>query len=141
MPMIEYKDKILKNFDYRVIGLIGSILIVISEFLPWSSQLSLLDLYIHYTITAVEESFLFLFPLISGIICLIACLLIMHNIEYKINSVIINFIGLGFLCLFLVDFIPGELFNLFKAGIGFYLCIAGFIIIFLNIILILISKK
>lgn len=139
--MIEYKDKILKNLDYRITGLIGSILIIISELLPWVSQFSLLDLYIKYTQTTVEESFLFLFPLISGIICLIASLLIIINNEYKINSVIITFIGLGFLSLFLGDFIPSELFDLSKAGIGFYLCITGFLFMFINIILILISKK
>lgn len=141
MSTIENKKKTLKNLDFRVIGLVGSILIIISEFLPWVSQFSLLDLYILFTITAVEESFLFLFPIISGIICLIATFLILYNIEFKINSVIITFIGLSFLSLFLVDFIPGEIFDLSKAGIGFYLCITGFVIMFIDVILILISKK
>ncbi|TFG29361.1 MAG: hypothetical protein EU532_03225 [Promethearchaeota archaeon] len=140
MPPIDYQNKLLM-FDYRFTGIIGSILIIISEFLPWFSQFSLFDAYVLYTITAVEEAFLFLFPLISGIICLIASILILKNLEYKINSVIITFIGLGFLTFFLVEFIPGELFYLSKAGIGFYLCIAGFIIMIINIILILISKE
>jgi len=141
MTPLKYKDKSLKVLDYRFTGILGSALIIISEFLPWISQFSLLDTYIIYTITTVEESFLYLFPLISGIICLIASLLVFYNIEYKINSVIITFIGLGFLTLFLVDFIPGELFYLSKAGVGLYLCIAGFIIMIINVILILISKE
>ena len=140
MPPIDYQNK-LHMFDYRFTGIIGSILIIISEFLPWFSQFSLFDAYVLYTITAVEEAFLFLFPLISGIICLIASILILKNLEYKINSVIITFIGLGFLTFFLVQFIPGELFYLSKVGVGFYLCIAGFIIMIINIVLILISKE
>ena len=140
MSSIDSKNK-LHILDYQFTGIIGSILIIISEFLPWFSQFSLFDAYILYTITKVEEAFLFLFPLISGIICLIASILILNNFEYKINSVIITFIGLGFLTFFLVEFIPGELFYLSKAGIGFYLCIAGFIIMIINIVLILISKE
>ncbi len=141
MTPINYKEKALNILDFRLVGLVGSILLIVSEFLPWFSEFSLFDAYILYTITAVEESFIFLFPLISGIICLIASLLVISNLEYKINSVIITLIGLGFLSLFLVDFIPGELFYLSKAGIGFYLCIAGFMIMIINIMLILIAKE
>lgn len=141
MTPINNKEKNLNFLDFRFVGLVGSILLIVSEFLPWFSGFSLFDAYILYTITAVEESFIFLFPLISGIICLIASLLIIYNLEYKINSVIITFIGLGFLTLFLVDFVPGELFYLSKAGIGFYLCIIGFMIMVINIMLILITKE
>ena len=143
MTPINYKEKNWNFLDFRFVGLVGSILLIVSEFLPWFSGFSLFDAYILYTITAVEESFIFLFPLISGIICLVASLLIIYNLEYKINSVIITFIGLGFLTLFLVDFIPGELFYLSKAGIGigFYLCIAGFMIMIISIMLILIAKE
>ena len=139
MTLMKYNEKSLTILDFRLVGLVGSIILIISEFLPWLSEFSLLDIYILYTITTVEESFIFLFPLISGIICIIASLLVIFNLEYKINSVIITCIGLGFLTLFLVDFIPGELFYLPKAGIGFYLCITGFMIMILHIILILIS--
>lgn len=141
MTPINYKEKILNLLDFRLVGLVGSILLIISEFLPWFSEFSLFDAYILYTITAVEESFIFLFPLISGIICLIASLLVIYSLEYKINSVITTLIGLGFLTLFLVDFVPGEFFYLPKAGSGFYLCLAGFIIMIVNIILILIAKE
>jgi hypothetical protein len=141
MTPTKYKEKNWNPLDFRLVGLVGSVLIIISEFLPWFSEFSLLDAYILYTITAVEESFIFLFPLISGIICLIASILVISNLEYKINSVIITFIGLGFLTLFLVDFIPGELFYLSKAGIGFYFCIGGFMVMIINIILILITKE
>ena len=138
---MNYHEKKWNILDYRLVGLIGSLILIVSEFLPWISEFSLFDIYILFTITSVEESFIFVFPLISGIICLIASLLIIINLEYKINSVIIACIGLGFLTLFLVDFIPGELFYLSKAGIGFYLCIAGFMVMIFHIILILISKE
>ena len=136
-----YKKEILARIDYRLIGLVGSILLILSEFLPWFSGFSCLDIYILYTIVAVEESFLYLFPLISGIICLIGCILIILNESYRINSVLINFIGLGFLLLFLFEIIPGELFYLPRAGLGFYFCIAGFLITIIGIIMILLSSK
>jgi hypothetical protein len=127
--------------DYRLTGLIGSVLLMLSEFLPWfSDSITLFDIYIIYTITNVEKAFIFLFPLIAGIITLIASLLIIKNLEYKINSVIIFFIGLGFLMLFIFDFIPGEILYLEKIGVGFYFCIIGFIIILIDVILILLSK-
>jgi len=135
------KEKFKAHIDYRLIGLVGSILLIISEFLPWFSGFSCLDIYILYTIVAVEESFLYLFPLISGIICLIGSILIILDQSYKINSVLINFIGLGFLILFLFEIIPGELFYLPSTGIGFYLCISGTLITMIGIITILLSKE
>lgn len=135
------KEKFKTHIDYRIIGLVGSILLIISEFLPWFSGFSCLDIYILYTIVAVEESFLYLFPLISGIICLIGSILIIFDQSYKINSVLINFIGLGFLILFLFEIIPGELFYLPSADIGFYLCISGTLITMIGIITTLLSKE
>ena len=135
------KEKFKTHIDYRIIGLVGSIFLIISEFLPWFSGFSCLDIYILYTIIAIEESFLYLFPLISGIICLIGSILIIFDQSYKINSVLINFIGLGFLILFLFEIIPSELFYLPSAGIGFYLCISGTLITMIGIITILLSKE
>ena len=45
------KEKLKSYIDYRLIGLAGSILLIISEFLPWFSGFSCLDIYIlllHY---------------------------------------------------------------------------------------------
>lgn len=141
MSIKESLKEFSNNFDYRLIGLIGSILLIISEFLPWFSGFSCFDIYILYTIVAVEQSFLYLFPLVSGIICLIGSILIIYNKSYKINSVLINLIGLGFLILFLFELIPGELFYLQRAGLGFYFCIAGFLISIIGVVLILQSKE
>lgn len=124
----------MKNWNLRLVGVFGSILLIISEFLPWISGQSLLDIYIFSTYVAVEESFLFLFPLISGIICLIGSIIVYYNVEYKINSVIVNFIGLGFLLLFLFEIIPSEVGYISGLQIGFYCCIAGFFIVLINVI-------
>jgi hypothetical protein len=137
------EDKVIfmKNINLRLLGLIGSILLIISEFLPWFSGQSLLDTYIFTTMVALEESFLFLFPLISGIICLIGSFIVFYDLDYKINSAIVNFIGLGFLLLFFFDIIPTEIFYLSSLGVGFYCCIAGFLIILINILIILLIKE
>ena len=133
--------KYRRNLDIKALGFIGSILIIISEFLPWFSNHNLLEIYIFTTIVELERSFLYLYPLISGIICLISSLLIMYDDEYRINSVIVSFIGLGFLTLFIFEILPEEGPYLMSIGIGLYFCVVGFIIIIIDIILILLSKE
>ena len=131
---------IKKYLDFRLLGLTGSILLILSQFLSWISNQSLLDWYILYTSIAIEDSFLYLFPLICGIICLVGTIVIIYNIEYRINSVIINFIGLGFFLVFLIEIIPIEFIYLPNAGIGFYFSIIGSILVFFDILNILLSK-
>ena len=82
---------------------------------------------------------MFLFPLLSGIICLIASILVIYKIELKVKSVIIFFVGLGFLIIFFVDYITQDIEYVSSAGIGFYLGVIGFLIILFNIINILIT--
>ena len=131
----------MNSLNLRLVGLIGSILLIISEFLPWISGLSLFDIYIFSTYVEIEESFLFLFPLISGIICLIGSIIVYYNVDYKINSVIVNFIGLGFLLLFLFEIIPSELGYISSLQIGFYCLIAGFFIVLINVINVLMINE
>ena len=132
---------IKRYLDYRLLGLTGSILLILSQFLSWFSNQSLLYIYVISTSVAIGDSFLYLFPLICGIICLIGTIVIMINLEYKINSVIINFIGLGFFLVFLFEIIPKEFLYLPCAEIGFYFSIIGSILIFFDILNILLSKE
>ena len=132
---------IRKYLDFRLLGLTGSILLILSQFLSWFSNQSLLYIYIITSSLAIENSFLYLFPLICGIICLVGTIVILYNLEYRINSVIINFIGLGFILFFLIEIIPQEFLYLPNAEIGFYFSIIGSILIFFDIINILISKE
>jgi len=132
---------IKKYLDFRLLGLVGSILLIISQFLPWFSGLSLLNIYILTTIVAIEDSFLYLFPLICGIICLVGTLVIIYNVGYKINSVIINFIGLGFFLIFVVEIIPRHLLYIPNAEIGFYFSTIGSLLIFFDILNILLIKQ
>ncbi len=131
----------MKILNLRLIGLLGAVLLIISEFLPWFSGQSLFDIYIFSTYFAIEESFLFLFPLVSGIICLIGSFIVYYDVDYKVNSAIVNFIGLGFLLLFFFDLIPKEIFYLSNLGLGFYFCVAGFVISLINILFVLIIKE
>ncbi len=129
-----------KYLDFRLFGLTGSIMMIVSEFIPWIGQYSLFLLYLFLISVEIETAFLYLFPLISGIICLLGSILIIHNIELRINSAIVMFIGLGFLFLFFFDFIPNELVYLGNANIGFYLCIVGFLLTIIALINILMLK-
>lgn len=131
------KMDVKKYLDFRLLGLIGSILMIISIFLPWMTGLTLFETYILTTMIQVEDAFLYLFPLISGSICLLGAILLIYDKDFRINSVIINFIGLSFLLLFLSDFLPAEINYLSTIGIGFYLCVTGFLLIILDIINIL----
>jgi len=113
----------------------------LSQFLPWFSNQSLLYIYIISTSVAIEDAFLYLFPLICGIICLVGSIVILYNLNYKINSVIINFIGLGFYLIFIIEIIPRELYYIPYAEIGFYFSIIGSILIFFDILNILLIKQ
>ena len=128
-----------KYVNTLLIGLIGSILLILSEFFSWFSNHNLIELYIITTLVAIEDSFLFLFPIISGIICLIASILVIYKIELKVKSTIIFFVGLGFLSIFFFYHITQEIEYLSNAGIGFYLGVAGFLLIIINIINVLIT--
>ncbi len=132
---------IKRYLDFRLLGLTGSVLLILSQFLPWFSNHSLLDIYIISTTVAIEDSFLYLFPLICGIICLVGAIVILYNLDYKINSVIINFIGLGFFLIFIIEIIPRELLYIPYAEIGFYFSVVGSILIFFEILNILITKQ
>ena len=132
---------IKKYLDFRLLGLTGSILLILSQFLSWFSDNSLLYIYIITTSVAIEDSFLYLFPLISGMICLGGTILILYKIDYKINSVIINFVGLGFFLIFVFEIITEEFIFLPTAQIGFYFSIIGSLLIFFDILNILIIKE
>ena len=133
--------RIKKYLDFRLLGLTGSILLIISQFLSWFSNQSLLYIYIITTSVAIEDSFLYLFPLISGIICLVGTGLIVYKIDYRINSVIINFVGLGFFLIFIFEIVTKEFIYLPTAQIGFYFSIIGSILIFFDILNVLIIKE
>jgi len=132
---------IKKYLDFRLLGLTGSILLIISQFLSWFSNQSLIYIYVVTTSVAIEDSFLYLFPLISGIICLVGTGLIVYKIDYRINSVIINFVGLGFFLIFIFEIITKEFIYLPTAQIGFYFSIIGSILIFFDILNVLIIKE
>ena len=135
--MVEIK----KFLDLRLLGIIGSIFMILSQFLSWFSGISLLGRYLIMISYSLESSFLYLFPLISGSITLVGSLLILFKEEYKVNSVIIIFIGLGFFLIFLIELIPQDFVYIATAEIGFYLSIVGALLVLLDIINILIQRR
>ena len=133
---------VIKKFlDLRLLGMIGSIFMILSQFLSWFSGISLLGRYLIMISYSLESSFLYLFPLISGSITLVGSLLILFKGEYKVNSVIIIFIGLGFFLIFLIELIPQDFVYIATAEIGFYLSIVGALLVLLDIINILIQRR
>ncbi len=128
-----------KYINTYILGIVGSILLILSEFFSWFSNYNLIEIYVITSSVNIEDSFLFLFPLLSGIICLIASALVIYKIELKIKSVIIFFVGLGFLIIFFIDYITQAIEYISNAGIGFYLGIIGFLLILINIINVLIT--
>ena len=132
--------KIKKYLVYRLFGLLGSILLIVSQFLPWFSGLTLFEIYQIKTFLFMADAYLYLFPLISGTICIVASLLSLYREDYRINATIIYLIGLGFMLLFLYDFITDEFNFLSFAEIGLYFCIAGFLFILIDMVNIVITK-
>jgi hypothetical protein len=138
---MQIKESFTKYLNLKLLGIISSLLILISEFLPWISSNSLLDRYILYSLVSIQESFLYLIPLVSGIIGIVGFIFIMIDSKHKIKSTILNFMSLGFLLIFFIDFIPSELTYIIGAGIGFYICISGSILFIFNLINILMLKE
>jgi len=123
-----------KYINTYIIGFIGSLVLLLSEFFSWFSDYSLIEEYVFYSITPIEDSFLYLFPLLSGIICLIASILVIYKIKLKVKSVILSLVGLGFFLVFFIDYIIHEIVTFPNPGIGFYLGVAGFLLILFNIL-------
>lgn len=123
-----------KYINAYIIGFIGSLGLLLSEFFSWFSDYSLIEEYVFYSITPIEDSFLYLFPLLSGIICLIASILVIYRIKLKVKSVILSLVGLGFFVVFFIDYIIQEIVTFPNPGIGFYLGVAGFLLILFNIL-------
>ncbi|KKK43460.1 hypothetical protein LCGC14_0404780 [marine sediment metagenome] len=123
-----------KRFNILLLGLIGPILLIISEFFPWFSSNNLIELFILFTSIQIENSFLFLFPLISGVLCLIAIFLIIYKIEFRMKAAILSFVGLGFQLIFFIDYISQIIEFHPDADFGFYLGVLGFLLIIVNLI-------
>ncbi|TFF87309.1 MAG: hypothetical protein EU549_04975 [Promethearchaeota archaeon] len=138
---MDIRNLVKQYIDLKLLGIISSILILISEFLPWISNYSLIERYIIYTQIKIQESFLYLFPLVAGIICGFGSILVIYDVQYKIKSVVINFIGLGFLLIFFFDFIPNEMIFFTGTEIGLYICVTGAILMIFHLINILLLKE
>jgi hypothetical protein len=133
--------KLKKMYIILILGLSGPILLILSEFFSWFSDYNLIELYVIFTDLKIEDSFLYLFPLISGVICLIANVLVIYNLVYRVKSIILSFVGIGFQLLFFIDHITQEIEFISDAGIGLYLGIFGFLLILVNLIYVLITDE
>ncbi len=124
------KAKEVNYFSY--IGVIGGIFVILSEFLPWFSDNNLILIFI---LSAFDpDAFVYFFPLMSGIICLSGSFLYIFRQDLKINSIIIQLIGLGFNTIFILDFIVNQIVFILTIQLGFYFFIVGFSLIFIEII-------
>lgn len=123
----------------KFVGIVGGMVVIISTFLPWFSDNSLYLMYIYSG--ADSDSFVYFFPIMSGIICVIGSFLYILRPYLKINSVIIELIGLGFNLLFLLDFIANHGAYILNIQFGFYLFVIGLILIFIEIYIKLQQKE
>jgi hypothetical protein len=134
----------MNSGDFRyldLLGFIGALLILISEFLPWFSGRLLLQIFFITVEVSLEDSFLYLFPLISGSITLLGSILILYNKNLKLNSALIKIVSIGFLMIFFFDIFTNQLNYIPSSGIGFYLCFGGFILAIFDIINLLMTNE
>lgn len=123
-----------QNLNRNYLGVIGAIIVIVSEFLPWFWPGSLLITeYITRVSTVIEDAFLYLFPIISGGVSFIGKALFIYDKKYKMKSIIINIVGLSFLLIFLFELIPSHFPYLF-INIGIYFCIVGLSLIIIDLI-------
>jgi hypothetical protein len=134
----------MNSGDFRfldLLGFIGALLILISEFLPWFSGRLLLHIFFITVEVSLEDSFLYLFPLISGSITLLGSILLLYNKNLKLNSALIKIVSIGFLMIFFFDIFTNQLSYIPSSGIGFYLCLGGFILSIFDIINLLMTNE
>ncbi len=131
------KAKEVNYFSY--IGIIGGIFVILSEFLSWFSDNNLILIY--FLSPFDPDAFVYFFPLMSGIICLFGSFLYTFRQDLKINSIIIQLIGLGFNTIFILDFIVNQIAFILTIQLGFYFFIVGFSLIFIEIIVKLTWKE
>lgn len=134
----------MKKEDFEplnLLGFIGGSMILISEFIPWFSGRLLFQIFFITIRVAIENSFLYLFPLISGSITLFGSSLLLHDKNLKLNAALIKIVSIGFLMVFFFDLISNQITYLPALGIGFYLCIGGFIFSIFDVINLLIVNK
>lgn len=124
-----------------LLGLSGPLLLILSEFFSWFSRYNLIELYVIFTDLEIENSFLYLFPIISGIICLIAHILVILKTEFRNQSIILSFVGIGFQIFFFIQYIAQEIEFISDAGIGLYFGIIGFLLIILNLVNVITTEK
>ena len=141
MDKVKFQIKLKKNLDFIIFGFTGSILLIISEFFYWTSNYTLVDRFVIATRFEIEDSFFYLFPFLSGIICLVACIIVVYDFKLRIKSVILTSVGIGFLLIFLIDFLSQESDYILSSGVGFYLFLTGFLLIIFNVINILSTKE
>lgn len=141
MDKVKFQIKLRKNLDFIIFGFTGSLLLIISEFFYWTSNYTLIDRFVIASDIAIEDSFLFLFPFLSGIICLAASIVVVYDFNLRIKSVILASIGIGFILIFLIDFLSQEKDYILSLEIGFYLFLTGFLLIIINMINILLTKE
>ncbi len=130
-----------KYFSGELTKLLGPIFLILSEFFPWFSDLSLFNIFLISSYIELENAFLYLFPLISGALSVLGLLLYLRNKQDRIKYMVISLIGIGFLSLFFIELIPNEEIYLQNMGFGFYICIIGFVILILSLVHSLIIKN
>ena len=128
----------MQDFFRKYLGIIGALLLIVSEFLPWFWSGSILIFeYVNRVLSVtIQDAFLYLFPIISGGICVSAKAISIYDIKYQMKSIAINIVGLSFLLVFLIEFIPSYFPSLF-ISIGIYICIAGLSLIIIDLIRVL----
>lgn len=124
----------IKIQNFNILGIIGSILMIISEFIVWFPSVSLFEWYFVTINVAIENAFLYLFPLMSGIICLSGNILIIFEEDFRTKFAILNIVGLSFTLIFLLQIIQIHSIIYLIKYIGIYIFIAGLILIIINLI-------
>jgi hypothetical protein len=121
--------RIIMNYSEKVLlwGVLGSALIILSEFLDWSLGFSAY-------ITAVYYDDSYFFPLIGGILALIGVMIGFFAPKKRIAGILIQFFGLSILLIFLFDYMANNWIFLPNAQLGVYLYVTGIFLTFIEVI-------
>ncbi len=113
-----------KKLVLAVCGGLAGFLLLLSEFLPWFSNHSAIQL--SYWRNFIPEYFIYLSPLLAGLIFLISVvLLIWKNPSNIIIPLLLIFSSITLMLVFIIDFLQLDHVYLNSVQIGFYICLGG----------------
>lgn len=121
-----------------LLGFLAGLLLVVAEFLPWFSGHTAME--ISFWNQFVPQFGVYFFPLLSGMATLAAAVLYAWSPRRKFYSALLDVISLSLIFLFYLQIFHLDFIYVGSIQVGFYVCLLGTILVFLEVIVLLLVE-